>query len=260
MTAHSLEPARPWKAEQLGGGYRVSSWAERTAFEDADAVIAVSDGMRRDVLATYPRVDPARVHVVRNGIDTQTYRRVEDTDALVRYGVDPDRPYVVFVGRITRQKGLAHLVRAAAAFDTDAQVVLCAGAPDTAELAEEIRAGVADLQAMRDGVVWITRDAGPRRRGATAVRTPRSSAARRSTSRWESSTSRPWPAKSRSWPAGSAGSPRWSRTGSPGCWSMCGESGGGGFETGLAEAVNTVLRGPRAGPADGAGGPGAGRR
>ncbi len=156
VTAHSLEPARPWKAEQLGGGYRVSSWAERTAFEAADAVIAVSDGMRRDVLATYPRVDPARVHVVRNGIDTQTYHRVDDTDALVRYGVDPHRPYVIFVGRITRQKGLAHLVRAAAAFDKDTQVVLCAGAPDTAELAEEIRAGVADLQATRDGVVWIT--------------------------------------------------------------------------------------------------------
>jgi starch synthase len=156
VTAHSLEPARPWKAEQLGGGYRVSSWAERTAFEAADAVIAVSDGMRRDVLATYPRVDPARVHVVRNGIDTQTYRRVDDTDALVRHGVDPHRPYVIFVGRITRQKGLAHLVRAAAAFDKDTQVVLCAGAPDTVELAEEIRAGVAELQATRDGVVWIT--------------------------------------------------------------------------------------------------------
>jgi alpha-maltose-1-phosphate synthase len=156
VTAHSLEPARPWKAEQLGGGYRVSSWAERTAFEAADAVIAVSDGMRRDVLATYPRVDPARVHVVRNGIDTQTYHRVDDTDALVRYGVDPHRPYVIFVGRITRQKGLAHLVRAAAAFDKDTQIVLCAGAPDTPELAEEIRAGVAELQATRDGVVWIT--------------------------------------------------------------------------------------------------------
>jgi alpha-maltose-1-phosphate synthase len=156
VTAHSLEPARPWKAEQLGGGYRVSSWAERTAFEAADAVIAVSDGMRRDVLATYPRVDPARVHVVRNGIDTQTYHRVDDTEALVRYGVDPHRPYVIFVGRITRQKGLAHLVRAAAAFDKDTQVVLCAGAPDTAELAEEIRACVAELQATRDGVVWIT--------------------------------------------------------------------------------------------------------
>ncbi|MCW2779228.1 MAG: glycogen synthase [Frankiales bacterium] len=152
-TTHSLEPHRPWKAEQLGGGYRLSSWAERTAVLGADAVIAVSRGMRRDVLASYPELDPARVHVVVNGIDTQEYASVEGTDVLERYGVDPAVPYALFVGRITRQKGLVHLLRAAD--DLPGQLVLCAGAPDTPEIAAETRELVEALQARRRGVVWI---------------------------------------------------------------------------------------------------------
>ncbi|WP_253770549.1 glycogen synthase [Goodfellowiella coeruleoviolacea] len=155
VTAHSLEPRRPWKAEQLGGGYRISSWVERTAIEAADAVIAVSAGMRADVLDCYPNLDPDRVHVVRNGIDTSAYHPVTETDALLRFGIDPDRPIVAFVGRITRQKGVAHLVAAAHHIDRAAQVVLCAGAPDTPEIAEEITAAVADLAAARPGVFWI---------------------------------------------------------------------------------------------------------
>lgn len=129
LTAHSLEPRRPWKAEQLGGGYRISSWVERTAIEAADAVIAVSAGMRTDVLATYPQLDPARVHVVRNGIDTDDWYPVEAGQTLVDLGIDPDRPIAAFVGRITRQKGVGHLIAAAHQFDPDVQLVLCAGAP-----------------------------------------------------------------------------------------------------------------------------------
>ncbi|HEX3814672.1 MAG TPA: glycogen synthase [Mycobacteriales bacterium] len=155
VTAHSLEPQRPWKAEQLGGGYRISSWAERTAYNSASAIIAVSEGMRADVLAHYPQVDPERVHVVYNGIDSNIYRPVTSAAALERYGVDPDRPYVLFVGRITRQKGLIHLVRAAHALAPEAQLVLCAGAPDTPEIAAEMTAAVAELQAARRGVLWI---------------------------------------------------------------------------------------------------------
>ncbi|MDQ3577594.1 MAG: glycogen synthase [Actinomycetota bacterium] len=157
ITAHSLEPRRPWKAEQLGGGYRLSCWVERSAYESAAAIIAVSDGMRDDILDCYPALDPDRVHVVRNGIDSVAYRPVTETDALREFGIDPERPMVVFVGRITRQKGLAHLVAAAHRFDPDAQVVLCAGAPDTPEIAEETRAAVAELAATRDGVFWIQR-------------------------------------------------------------------------------------------------------
>ncbi len=157
VTAHSLEPLRPWKAEQLGGGYRVSSWVERTAYESADAVIAVSHGMRRDVLAAYPDVDPARVHVVHNGIDTGFYRPDPGRDAVRAAGVDPDRPSVVFVGRITRQKGLGHLVAAAHQVAPEAQIVLCAGAPDTPELEAEIERAVAELSAARSGVVWVRR-------------------------------------------------------------------------------------------------------
>ena len=153
LTTHSLEPHRPWKAEQLGGGYRISSWVERTAVLAADAVIAVSEGMRRDVLTVYPEVDPARVHVVYNGIDAVAYHPVSAVDVLERHGVDPAVPYAVFVGRITRQKGLAHLLRAAA--DLPGQLVLCAGAPDTPEIEAETAALVADLQAKRDGVTWI---------------------------------------------------------------------------------------------------------
>lgn len=155
ITAHSLEPLRPWKAEQLGGGYRVSSWIERTAFESADAIIAVSAGMRRDVLEAYPAVPPERVHVVHNGIDTKLYQPVSTTGAVRAHGIDPDRPYVVFVGRVTRQKGVPHLVRAAASFAPGTQVVLCAGGADTPELDAEFRGLVTDLQATRDGVFWI---------------------------------------------------------------------------------------------------------
>ncbi|GGP60769.1 glycogen synthase [Saccharothrix coeruleofusca] len=155
VTAHSLEPRRPWKAEQLGGGYRVSSWVERTAYEAADAIIAVSEGMRADVLDCYPALDPARVHVVRNGIDTAAYHPVTGTDALVRHGIDPDKPIVAFVGRITRQKGVGHLVAAAHHISPDAQVVLCAGAPDTPEIAEETKAAVDRLARSRPGVFWL---------------------------------------------------------------------------------------------------------
>jgi starch synthase len=155
VTAHSLEPRRPWKLEQLGGGYRISSWIERTAYLAADAVIAVSDGMRTDVLDCYPDLDPDRVHVVRNGIDTELYRPDPGTDVLERLGVDPDRPYVLFVGRITRQKGVGHLIAAAYDFDPDIQVVLCAGAPDTPEIGTETEVAVAALQAVRSGVLWV---------------------------------------------------------------------------------------------------------
>jgi starch synthase len=155
LTAHSLEPMRPWKAEQLGGGYRVSSWVERTAVEAADAVIAVSSGMRDDVLATYPALDPQRVHVVRNGIDTEKWYPVEPGETLARIGVDPTRPIVAFVGRITRQKGVAHLVAAAHQFAPEVQLVLCAGAPDTPEIAAEVGGAVRELAASRDGIFWV---------------------------------------------------------------------------------------------------------
>ncbi|BBX15355.1 glycogen synthase [Mycolicibacterium duvalii] len=158
LTAHSLEPMRPWKAEQLGGGYRISSWVEKTAVEAAAAVIAVSSGMRTDVLTTYPALDPDRVHVVRNGIDTETWRPVPpdpEASVLRTLGVDPDRPIVAFVGRITRQKGVAHLVAAAHHFAPDVQLVLCAGAPDTPEIAEEVASAVQRLSAARSGVFWV---------------------------------------------------------------------------------------------------------
>lgn len=158
LTAHSLEPLRPWKAEQLGGGYRVSSWVERTAVEAADAVIAVSSGMRDDVLHTYPALDPARVHVVRNGIDTDVwYPAVPDPNesVLAQLGVDLNRPIVAFVGRITRQKGVAHLVAAAHRFSPEVQLVLCAGAPDTPQIAEEVSTAVHQLAQARTGVFWV---------------------------------------------------------------------------------------------------------
>jgi len=154
-TAHSLEPRRPWKAEQLGGGYRLSSWVERTSYENADAVIAVSAGMRTDVLDCYPALDPARVHVVHNGIDTAFYHPDPKRDAVRAAGVDPDRPSVVFVGRTTRQKGLGHLIAAAHHIDRDAQIVLCAGAPDTPEIAAETEQAVTELTAARPGVIWV---------------------------------------------------------------------------------------------------------
>jgi starch synthase len=155
VTAHSLEPRRPWKAEQLGGGYRLSSWAERTAYLDADAVIAVSDGMRADVLDCYPELDPARVRVIRNGIDTAIYAPVDDRDVLDSRGVDSDKPIAAFVGRITRQKGVKHLIAAAHQFDPDVQLVLCAGAPDTPEIAAETARAVHALQDARPGVFWL---------------------------------------------------------------------------------------------------------
>ncbi|MFK4729380.1 glycogen synthase [Agromyces mediolanus] len=157
VTAHSLEPLRPWKAEQLGGGYRLSSWAERTAFEDADAVIAVSEGMRRDLLRAYPAIDPARVQVVYNGIDLDDWAPNDDAALVRSLGVDPERPAIVFVGRITRQKGLPYLLRAARRLPPEAQLVLCAGAPDTAEIMSEVTALVEELRRERDGVVWIDR-------------------------------------------------------------------------------------------------------
>ncbi len=154
-TVHSLEPLRPWKAEQLGGGYALSSWAEKTALEAADAVIAVSQSTRRDILSAYPAIDPARIQVIYNGIDTVEYAPDADADVLERYGVRPDQPAVVFVGRITRQKGVAHLLRAARDFDPDAQLVLCAGSADTPELGAEVQRLVDELRATREGVVWI---------------------------------------------------------------------------------------------------------
>ena len=154
-TVHSLEPLRPWKAEQLGGGYALSSWCERVALESADAVIAVSEGMRRDVLEAYPALDPDRVRVIYNGIDAEQYAPDRGTDVLERHGVDADAPSVVFVGRITRQKGVPYLVEAALDVDPAAQIVLCAGAPDTPEIAEEVRSGVERLRAERGGVIWI---------------------------------------------------------------------------------------------------------
>jgi starch synthase len=155
VSAHSLEPMRPWKAEQLGGGYRLSSFVERSAYEAADAVIAVSAGMREDVLRSYPSVDPAKVHVVHNGIDSQLWQHDPDVDIARRHGVDPDRPSVIFVGRITRQKGLPYLLRAAAKLPPEVQLVLCAGAPDTPEILAEVETLMDGLRAQRDGVVWI---------------------------------------------------------------------------------------------------------
>jgi starch synthase len=155
MTAHSLEPLRPWKAEQLGGGYALSSWAERTAIESADAVIAVSGAMREDILTCYPTLDPAKVHIVHNGIDTTLYQPDHGTDVLDRIGLDRTRPFILFVGRITRQKGVPHLLRAVRDIDPAAQVVLCAGAPDTPEIDQEFRDLYQELSRVREGVHWI---------------------------------------------------------------------------------------------------------
>lgn len=162
LSAHSLEPLRPWKAEQLGGGYALSSWAEGTAYEGAAGVIAVSGGMREDILRSYPGVDPERVHVVHNGIDLDEWKRPEGAQgeaeiaaARERFGIDPDRPAIVFVGRITRQKGLPHLLRAIERLPEEVQVVLCAGAPDTKEIAAEVSGAVAELATRRSGIIWI---------------------------------------------------------------------------------------------------------
>ncbi|WP_295783164.1 glycogen synthase [uncultured Microbacterium sp.] len=157
VTAHSLEPLRPWKAEQLGGGYAVSSFIEKTAYEGAAAVVAVSEGMRQDILRSYPSLDPDAVRVIYNGIDTQSWHPVVDDDFLASVGIDPGRPSVVFVGRITRQKGLPYLLRAAEQLPPEVQLVLCAGAPDTPQIMAEVQELVRGLQATRDGVVWIER-------------------------------------------------------------------------------------------------------
>jgi alpha-maltose-1-phosphate synthase len=154
-TVHSLEPLRPWKAEQLGGGYALSSWAERVSLAAAAAVVAVSNGMRADVLEAYPEIPPERIRVIRNGIDTVEYAPDPGTDVLIKHGIDPSRPYVIFVGRITRQKGVPVLLRAAASLDPSAQLVLLAGAADTAELGAEVSSLVAGLQESRSGVIWV---------------------------------------------------------------------------------------------------------
>jgi len=157
-TTHSLEPLRPWKAEQLGtGGYAVSCFCERTGLEGADAVIAVSAAMRADILRVYPAIDPSKVEVIHNGIDPDEYRPDPRTDVLERYGVDPGRPYVLFVGRITRQKGITHLLDAARDIDPRAQIVLCAGAPDTPDFEREVASRVEELAGERGGVVWIAK-------------------------------------------------------------------------------------------------------
>jgi alpha-maltose-1-phosphate synthase len=155
MTMHSLEALRPWKAEQLGGGYQVSTWCERTSAASAAAVVAVSDGMRADILSAYPEIRAERVRVIRNGIDTEEYRPDPNTDVVQRYGVDPGRPYVIFVGRITRQKGVPVLLRAASGLIPEAQLVLLAGAADTPEQLAEVTELVDGLRATRSGVIWI---------------------------------------------------------------------------------------------------------
>jgi starch synthase len=155
LTTHSLEPLRAWKAEQLGSGYLMSSWMERTAILDADAIIAVSAGTKADILRAYPEVEPARIHVIYNGIDLAEYQKTEETKALTDYGVDPAVPYVLFVGRITRQKGATHLVDAIRSMPPDTQVVLCAGAPDTPEIAAELRTKVEDARRNHPRIVWI---------------------------------------------------------------------------------------------------------
>ena len=155
VTAHSLEPLRPWKAEQLGGGYAVSSYIEQTAYEHATAVVAVSEGMRRDILRSYPTLDPEKVRVIYNGIDVDAWHPRTDHALLERFAIDPNRPSVVFVGRITRQKGLPYFLRAAALLPPEVQIVLCAGAPDTPQIMAEVEGLVRDLKRTRDGVVWI---------------------------------------------------------------------------------------------------------
>jgi starch synthase len=155
LTTHSLEPLRAWKAEQLGSGYAMSSWMERTAILDADAIVAVSQGTKADIQAAYPQVDPKRIHVIYNGIDLAEYQKTEETQALTDYGVDPTIPYVLFVGRITRQKGVTHLVDAIHFLPPETQVVLCAGAPDTPEIAAELREKVEAARAHHTRIVWI---------------------------------------------------------------------------------------------------------
>jgi starch synthase len=155
ITAHSLEPLRPWKEEQLGGGYRLSSWIERTAYEGAAGIIAVSDGMRNDILRAYPQLDPAKVSVVHNGIDLDAFKSADDPDLVRANGIDPDQRSVVFVGRITQQKGLPYLLKAARELPSDVQLVLCAGAPDTPEILQTVTELVDELRKVRSNVIWV---------------------------------------------------------------------------------------------------------
>jgi alpha-maltose-1-phosphate synthase len=154
ITVHSLEPLRPWKREQLAGGYDFSVWIERTALGMADAIIAVSGETKKDITRLFD-VDPKRVHVIHNGIDLDEYRQVESIDALKRCGVDPKQPYLLFVGRITRQKGIVHLVRAIQFMDRDFQIVLCAGAPDTPEIATEMKEAIDQARRKRPDIIWV---------------------------------------------------------------------------------------------------------
>ncbi len=156
MTSHSLEPLRPWKEEQLGGGYRVSRFVEKTAADSADRIVAVSAKMRSDIIRAYPEVNPEKIDVIYNGIDTEEYQPRDGRELVQKYGLNPDLPIAIFVGRIKRQKGVVHLLSAAAHFDPDVQLILCAGAPDTAEIAREVSDLVARLQEQRQGVVWIS--------------------------------------------------------------------------------------------------------
>lgn len=155
ITAHSLEPLRPWKEEQLGGGYRLSSWIERTAYEGATGIIAVSAGMRSDILRAYPQIDPAKVSVVHNGIDLEAFQAANNPDLVRAHGIDPDQRSVVFVGRITQQKGLPYLLKAARELPSDVQLVLCAGAPDTPQILQDVSDLVAELRKIRSNVVWV---------------------------------------------------------------------------------------------------------
>ena len=155
ITAHSLEPLRPWKEQQLGGGYRLSSWIERTAYEGATGIIAVSDGMRKDILRAYPQLDPNKVTVVHNGIDLDAFQAADNPDLVRANGIDPEKRSVVFVGRITMQKGLPYLIKAAKELPSDVQLVLCAGAPDTPQILQEVTDLVAELRKVRDNVIWV---------------------------------------------------------------------------------------------------------
>ena len=155
ITAHSLEPLRPWKEQQLGGGYRLSSWVERTAYEGATGIIAVSDGMRKDILRAYPQLDPQKVSVVHNGIDLDAFQAADNPDLVRANGVDPDKRSVLFVGRITMQKGLPYLLKAARELPSDVQLVLCAGAPDTPQILQEVTDLVEELRKVRDNVIWV---------------------------------------------------------------------------------------------------------
>ncbi len=258
LTAHSLEPQRPWKAEQLGGGYRLSSWAERTAYRNADAVIAVSHGMKRDILAVYPSWTRTRCTSSTTASTPRLYAPDRDTDVLERHGVDPDRPYVVFVGRITRQKGVGHLLAAARDFVPEAQLVLCAGAPDTPEIAAETAAAVAELQETRTGVVWISRDAAPAGRGAAAHRTRPCSSARRCTSRSASSTWRRWPARPRSSPRAVGGIPEVVADGETGTAGAVRAGVPGGVRGGAGRGGERAGHRPGPGRRDGQGRAGAG--